>query len=170
MGGASASPFENGEIRPALVFEDPGGDTLDGFLAGAMEMTQFLRLAVGLASALVGLHQKGMIHKDVKPHNVLVIPQRVRSSSWALGSRRVFGASTRRSKPPEFIAGTLPYMAPEQTGRMNRSIDSRSDLYTLGIVLLRDAHRRAYLSQLPIRWNGFTTHIGKISEHPAGRG
>ena len=50
-----------------LVLEDPGGETLDGFLSGPMEMTQFLGVAVGLATALGGLHERELIHKDVKP-------------------------------------------------------------------------------------------------------
>ena len=54
-----------------LVLEDPGGETLDGFLSRAMEMTQFLGFAVGLATALSGLHKRKLIHKDVKPTNVL---------------------------------------------------------------------------------------------------
>ena len=57
--------------QTTLVLEDPGGETLDRFLSGPMEMTQFLRLAVGLATALGGLHRRELIHKDVKPANVL---------------------------------------------------------------------------------------------------
>ena len=118
-----------------LVLEDPGCETLDRFLPGPMEMTRLLRFAIGLATALSGVHKSELIHKDVKPANVLVDP--------ATGQVRLmgFGIATRlpreRQAPatPEFIAGTLPYMAPEQTGRMNRSIDSRSDLYALGATL-----------------------------------
>src|SRR5262245_45626740 len=55
-----------------LVLEDPGGATLDGLLSGPMEITQFLRVAVGLTTALGGLHKRELIHKDVKPSNVLV--------------------------------------------------------------------------------------------------
>ena len=53
-----------------LVLEDPGGETLDRFLPGPMEMTRFVRFAAGIATALSGLHEKGLIHKDVKPANV----------------------------------------------------------------------------------------------------
>jgi serine/threonine protein kinase len=119
----------------ALVLEDPGGKTLDGFLAGAIEMPQFLRFAVGLATALRGLHESNLIHKDVKPANVLVdsTTGQVRLMGFGIASR--LRREHQAPEPPEFIAGTLPYMAPEQTGRMNRSIDSRSDLYALGVTL-----------------------------------
>jgi len=60
--------------QTTLMLEDPGGETLDRFLSGPMEMTQFLRFAVGLATALGGLHKRELIHKDVKPANVLVNP------------------------------------------------------------------------------------------------
>src|SRR5262249_22702745 len=61
--------------QTTLVLEDPGGETFDQFLSGPMDMTQFLRLAVGLATALSGLHKRELIHKDVKPANVLVNPR-----------------------------------------------------------------------------------------------
>src|SRR6266700_5567628 len=121
--------------RTTLVLEDPGGETLDRFLPGPMEMTQFLRFAVGLATALGGLHKRELIHKDVKPANVLVNPAtgQVRLMGFSIASR--LPRERQTPEPPEFIAGTLAYMAPEQTGRMNRSTDSRSDLYALGVTL-----------------------------------
>src|SRR6202040_4136424 len=94
-----------------------------------------LRLATSLSTAIGHLHQRGVIHKDVKPANVLV--KSVTGQCWLTG----FGIASRLPRerqspePPEVVAGTLAYMAPEQTGRMNRSIDSRSDLYALGVTL-----------------------------------
>jgi len=121
--------------NPALVLEDPRGENLDRLLAGPMEIEQFLRLAVGLATALTGLHKRGLIHKDLKPANVLVGPAtgEVRLMGFGIASR--LARERQAPEPPGLIAGTLPYMAPEQTGRMNRSIDSRSDLYSLGVTL-----------------------------------
>jgi len=118
-----------------LVLEDPGGEILDRFLPGPMEIKQFLRLAVSVAKALGGLHKKELIHKDVKPTNFLVDPAKcqVRLMGFGIASRLL--RERQAPEPPEFIAGTLAYMAPEQTGRMNRSIDSRSDLYSLGVTL-----------------------------------
>ena len=118
-----------------LVLEDPGGETLDRFLPGPMEMTRFLRFAVGTADALSGLHQKELIHKDVKPANVLVNTATGQARLMGFGIASRLPRERQAPEPPEFIAGTLAYMAPEQTGRMNRSIDSRSDLYALGVTL-----------------------------------
>jgi len=121
--------------QTTLVLEDPGGETLDQLLPGPVEMTQFLRFAIGLATALSGLHKSKLIHKDVKPANVLYnsATGQVRLMGFGIASR--LPRERQAPEPPEFIAGTLPYMAPEQTGRMNRSIDSRSDLYALGVTL-----------------------------------
>jgi serine/threonine protein kinase len=125
--------LHNGQMT--LVLENPGGEPLDRLIRGPMEITQYLRFGVGLATALSRLHERGLIHKDVKPPNVLV--NSATSEVWLMG----FGIASRLPRerqspePPEFIAGTLPYMAPEQTGRMNRSIDSRSDLYAFGVTL-----------------------------------
>jgi PAS domain S-box-containing protein len=123
------------EGRPILILEDPGGEPLNRFLGQPMELSQFLRFAIGLAAALGKLHRSGLIHKDIKPANILVNVDG--DGVWLTG----FGIASRllrerqSPEPPEVIAGTLAYMAPEQTGRMNRSIDSRSDLYSLGVTL-----------------------------------
>ena len=121
--------------RTVLVLEDPGGVPLDQLLGRQLDLAVSLRLAVGLASAIDHLHQRGIIHKDIKPANVLVNP--VTGQCWLRGFLIASRLPRERQppEPPEFIAGTLPYMAPEQTGRMNRSIDSRSDLYSLGVTL-----------------------------------
>src|SRR5215469_1936095 len=120
--------------RPALVLEDPGGEPLSRLLGQPLETALFLRLGLSLATTLGRMHERNLIHKDIKPANVLVdVP---RSMTWLTG----FGIASRLPReyqtpePPEVIAGTLAYMAPEQTGRMNRSIDSRSDLYALGVT------------------------------------
>lgn len=120
--------------RTMLVLEDPGGEPLDRLLGRPMELTRFLRFGIGFAAALEKLHKRDLIHKDIKPADILVGP--ATGAVWLTG----FGIASRLPRqrqapePPEVIAGTLAYMAPEQTGRMNRSIDSRSDLYSLGVT------------------------------------
>ncbi|NWL76951.1 protein kinase [Pseudomonas taiwanensis] len=118
-----------------LVLEDPGGEPLERLLGAPMEMGAFLDIAVGIATALGKLHQRGLVHKDLKPTHILVncTDGQVRLTGFGLASR--LPRERQAPEPPETIAGTLAYMAPEQTGRMNRSIDSRSDLYALGITL-----------------------------------
>jgi PAS domain S-box-containing protein len=121
--------------RPGLLLADPGGRLLSSLVGRPWQIEPFLRVAIALGHALVRVHERGLIHKDVKPGNVLVDPGT--SGVWLTG----FGIASRLPRerrapePPEMIQGTLAYMAPEQTGRMNRSLDSRSDLYAYGVTL-----------------------------------
>jgi PAS domain S-box-containing protein len=118
----------------ALMLEDPGGEPLDRLLGRPLDVSHFLSIAIPLAVALRQVHERGLIHKDIKPANILV--DAANGGVWLTG----FGIASRLPRehqapaPPELIAGTLAYMAPEQTGRMNRSVDSRSDLYALGVT------------------------------------
>src|SRR5271166_6004724 len=124
--------------RTMLVLEDVGDfEPLDRLLAAPMEVESFLSVAIGIAVVVGKLHESGLVHKDIKPFNILL--NRTTGEVKLTG----FGIASRLSRehpapdPPETIAGTLAYMAPEQTGRMNRSIDSRSDLYALGVTFYR---------------------------------
>ncbi|HEX4138463.1 MAG TPA: AAA family ATPase [Bryobacteraceae bacterium] len=124
--------------RTILVLADPGGEPLDRVLEldtkQPLDMERLLSIAIHLTMALGHVHQRGLIHKDVKPENVLLDDA---GNVWLTG----FGIASRLPRerqapaPPEIIAGTLAYMSPEQTGRINRSIDTRSDLYSLGVTL-----------------------------------
>jgi PAS domain S-box-containing protein len=120
--------------RLALLLEDPGGAVLEQLLERPLEIREFLPIAISLAGVLRQVHMRGLIHKDIKPANVLV--DIASYDVWLTG----FGIATRlpreraNPEPPDEIVGTLAYMAPEQTGRMNRSIDARSDLYSLGVT------------------------------------
>lgn len=133
----SAQPLElireNG--RTVLVLADAGGQPLAGLIVAPMDVGIFLRLAIGMVVALGKLHRCGLIHKDIKPAHVLVncADDQVRLTGFGLTSR--LPRERQAPEPPETLAGTLAYMAPEQTGRMNRSIDSRSDLYAFGVTL-----------------------------------
>ena len=119
--------------RMTLVLEDPGGTLVERLLGRPLDVSHFLHIAIPLAGVLCRVHERGLIHKDIKPANILA--DVARGGVWLTG----FGIASRLPRehqapaPPEMIAGTLAYMAPEQTGRMNRSVDSRSDLYALGV-------------------------------------
>ena len=120
--------------RPMLVVEYKAGQPLNRLTRQPLETGQFLRLAVAMSAALGRLHGKGLIHKDIKPANVLVDSDTGRAWLTGFGIASRLPRERQSPEPPEFIAGTLAYMAPEQTGRVNRSIDSRSDLYSLGVT------------------------------------
>jgi PAS domain S-box-containing protein len=121
--------------RTMLVVAYAGGEPLERLILEPMEIGRFLRLAVSLTTALGRLHGSGLIHKDIKPANVLV--DAASGKAWLTGFGVASGVPRERQSPahPEIIAGTLAYMAPEQTGRMNRSVDARSDLYAFGVTL-----------------------------------
>ena len=154
--------------RTRLVLDDPGAEPLSGLLGAPMETLTFLRLAEAIAAALRGLHTRGLVHKDIKPANVLV--DEAAGRAWLTG----FGIASRLPRerqtpsPPESLAGTLAYMAPEQTGRMNRSIDSRSDLYALGVTfyeMLTGA--LPFAASDPMEW--VHCHIARQPVAPADR-
>jgi serine/threonine protein kinase len=109
--------------RTILVPEDPGGELLNGLLGVPvdlgvpMDIGRFLRIAVGVAAALSGVHRHGLIHKDIKPANILVNGadgEEIRLTGFGVASR--LPRERQAPDPPEVVAGTLAYMAPEQTG------------------------------------------------------
>jgi PAS domain S-box-containing protein len=118
--------------KAALALEQGPTKTLASLLGCPMEIESFLHIAIGINAALAELHGHALVHKDLKPEHVLLDEA---GHVWltGLGITSRLPREHQPPEPPEAIAGTLTYMAPEQTGRMNRSIDSRSDLYALGI-------------------------------------
>ena len=110
--------FARYQDRTVLLLEDPGGVPLRGLLGRPLDLTRFLQIAAALTAALRQVHQCGLIHLHLRPENVLV---------GAAGNAHLTGfgmaSQLRRERqapaPPEVIAGTFAYMAPEQTGRMN---------------------------------------------------
>jgi hypothetical protein len=160
--------LETHQGRLTLLVEDPGGEPLLRLMRRPWEIASFLRLAIGIAKALGQVHQRGLIHKDIKPANVLV--NCVTGQVWLMG----FGIASRLPRerqtlaPPEEIAGTLAYMAPEQTGRMNRSIDFRSDLYALGVTLYEIlTGELPFTASDPMEW--VHCHIARQAASPEER-
>ncbi|WGD53154.1 AAA family ATPase [Bradyrhizobium sp. CB1650] len=154
--------------RSTLVLEYEGGEPVDRLLGVPMEIGRFLRLAAAISFALGRLHQRGIVHKDIKPANILLndATGEVRLTGFGIASRV---ARERQSPhPPETIAGTLAYMAPEQTGRMNRSIDSRSDLYALGVTFYQMLTGvLPYTATEPMEW--VHCHLARRPVPPAER-
>src|SRR4051794_25490283 len=100
--------------------------SLDQWIGARMPAQQFLRLAIRVASELAALHARGAIHQDIRPSNILF--------DAATGALALVSASLAGWGGPTLSEGSLPYISPERTGQMNRPIDSRSDLYSLGVV------------------------------------
>ncbi|WP_338581786.1 AAA family ATPase [Pseudomonas sp. MAG733B] len=154
---------EGGQMQ--LVLEDPGGEPLVQWLVAPMEISAFLHHAISVAVVLGKLHQRGLVHKDIKPSHILVncADGQARLTGFGLASRL-----PRERQAPETIAGTLAYMAPEQTGRMNRSIDSRSDLYSFGVTLYQMlTGSLPFTATDPIEW--VHCHIAKKPQPPNSR-
>ncbi|MEP0912570.1 AAA family ATPase [Leptolyngbya sp. GB1-A1] len=133
---------------PYLILEDFGGQPLDQLLSQFHEPAAFLNMALQIVAALAQIHQRHIVHKDIKPQNIIVNLEQnqVKIGDFGLAAflpyeSQIVGASNR-------IEGSLPYLSPEQTGRMNRGIDQRSDLYSLGVTFYE-----MLTGQLPFQGN-----------------
>jgi PAS domain S-box-containing protein len=121
--------------RVALVLEDRGRTRLKTLIpAGGMDLATFFRLGVQLADILQGLHARRVIHKDINPNNILVDPHtgRLTLIDFSIASR--MPAEHQELRHPSVLEGSIEYLSPEQTGRMNRDIDYRTDFYSLGVT------------------------------------
>ncbi|MGK5090796.1 AAA family ATPase [Deltaproteobacteria bacterium TL4] len=149
-----------------LILEDFNGKSLrDSLKEKALDLESFLKVAIRVVDILGHIHQRNIIHKDINPANIIWDPE---SSQVRIID---FGISTAlsREKPeirnPNVLEGTLAYMSPEQTGRMNRAIDYRTDLYSLGVTFYEMLTR-----QLPFQTDDpmelVHCHIAKIPTAP----
>jgi PAS domain S-box-containing protein len=166
----AARPCAIAEIdgQSRLVLDDPGGEPLERLLRAPMPIDRFLPIAIALAAALDGVHGRGLIHKDIKPANILFddATGTVRFTGFGIASRLTQERQTL--EPPEVIAGTLAYMAPEQTGRMNRSVDWRSDLYALGVTFYQMlTGGLPFSANEPMEW--VHCHVARPPEPPDER-
>ena len=124
--------LERADHRLALILEDFGGQPLGRTIAGqALPVPQFLELALALTEALAELHSRGITHKDINPANIIHNP---RSDEIKIADLSIASVLRREGlrRTNTRLLGTLRYMSPEQTGRINRTIDYRSDFYSLG--------------------------------------
>ncbi|MCT7984890.1 PAS domain-containing protein [Laspinema sp. A4] len=120
---------------PVLILPDSGGISLKTFLQQRqLEVKDFLTVAIQLAQTLGEIHQHQIIHKDIKPSNIIINPENleVKLIDFAIASK--LSRETSTAVHPNHLEGTLAYMSPEQTGRMNRAIDYRTDFYSLGVT------------------------------------
>ncbi|MEG5034494.1 AAA family ATPase [Microcoleus sp. AT3-D2] len=117
----------------ALVMEDFGGISLREYAQEAsLTLAEILEIAIQITDILNGLYRNRVIHKDIKPANVLIHPEtkQVKLIDFSIAS--LLPRETQEIQNPNILEGTLAYISPEQTGRMNRGIDYRTDFYSLG--------------------------------------
>jgi predicted ATPase/GAF domain-containing protein/tRNA A-37 threonylcarbamoyl transferase component Bud32 len=119
----------------ALILEDFGGQSLSQFIKEQqLPISDFLTIAISVTETLGQLHQIPIIHKDIKPSNIIINPitKQIKLTDFSIASRLINEQPSITN--PHFLQGTLAYISPEQTGRMNRVIDYRSDFYSLGVT------------------------------------
>jgi serine/threonine protein kinase len=120
-----------------LVMADEGCLSLKHYFQGRpLDLATFLPIAIQLTDILDNLHRHRIIHKDINPSNILIHPdtQQIWLTDFGLASQLLI--ETQELRSPGALEGTLAYLSPEQTGRMNRGVDYRSDLYSLGVTIL----------------------------------
>jgi len=121
--------------RFALVLEDFNGVTLKGFMKTYQSnIKTFLKIGVQLSETLGHLHKADVVHGGIRPRSILVNTQSEKVKITDFGIISEFTHENEEIYNPEVIREWLAYMSPEQTGRINRSVDYRTDLYSLGIV------------------------------------
>ncbi len=150
--------------RPVLLLERVQGEALSEFVGKPLGISRFLSLSISLASTLAEVHIRNVIHKDIKPSNIILEPS---------GEARLidFGVATLQrvehldAAPSHMIEGTLAYMSPEQTGRMNRAVDYRTDFYSLGVTLYELlTGQRPFQAHDALEW--FHAHMAQTPRPP----
>ncbi|MEH2407810.1 trifunctional serine/threonine-protein kinase/ATP-binding protein/sensor histidine kinase [Nostoc sp.] len=130
--------LESHQQRPVLVLEDFGGSSLAQLqLAGKIELEEFLHLGISIVESLREIHAANIIHKDINPSNIVFNPDTKQLKIIDFGISTVLSRETQSFKNPNILEGTITYISPEQTGRMNRAIDYRSDFYSLGVTFYK---------------------------------
>ncbi|MBI1879923.1 MAG: AAA family ATPase [Chloroflexi bacterium] len=127
--------LENNQGRWVMRLEDFGGESLERLnLAGTLALSEFLRLAIALTEILGQIHQRHVIHKDINPTNIVLNPITRQLKLIDFGISTTLPRENPTFRNPSRLEGTLAYMSPEQTGRVNRAMDYRTDFYSLGVT------------------------------------
>lgn len=154
-----------------IVQEDFGGSSLKMLMNNPVEaqniasLRQFLHIAIKIAEILGNIHAANVIHKDINPANILLNQETGQVKIIDFGISTVFTRENPTLKSPNILEGTLAYISPEQTGRMNRFLDYRTDFYSLGITFCE-----LLTGQLPFTTNDVLElvhcHIAKQPDSP----
>ena len=154
---------ENGKL--VLILEYFDGQTLNEFIEeNNLSVPELIPVGVGIAQALGNIHQQKIIHKDINSNNIL-INRKNEIIVIDFGLATKYTLKTQSLANPDHLEGTLAYLSPEQTGRMNRSVDYRTDLYSLGVVLYQ-----IFTKKLPFddhdKMELIHSHIAKMPVRP----
>ena len=141
---AFKSGKENGSH--SLVLEYVEGVTLEKWFSEARSLEEKLHLSKDIAIALSELHSSNIIHRDISSTNILIEAESRIIKIIDFGFASKFKTKIQHLGNPEHLQGTLPYISPEQSGRMNRQVDYRTDLYSLGVLMYE-----IFTNQLPFR-------------------
>lgn len=136
-GVIKAYSLEKWQSSYVIVFEDFGGISLKQLLQerGTLSLKEFLDLAIALADSLGQIHAANIIHKDINPTNIVVNPETKEVKIIDFGIATQLSQENPTLKNPDLLKGTLFYISPEQTGRIHRGLDYRTDFYSLGVTL-----------------------------------
>jgi predicted ATPase/signal transduction histidine kinase/tRNA A-37 threonylcarbamoyl transferase component Bud32 len=184
--------LENYHNGYALVMEDFGGISLKDYLTTdtddedvetlhatslhlGISLQKFFHIAIQIVSTLNELHRSHIIHKDIKPANILINPTTLQVKIIDFSIASALPKETQTPTNPNVLEGTLAYMSPEQTARMNRGVDYRSDFYSLGVTFFELLTGKlpffsddvmelvhSHLAKIPPQAHSFNPHIPPI--------
>ncbi|MEG4012457.1 MULTISPECIES: ATP-binding sensor histidine kinase [unclassified Microcoleus] len=166
-GIVKAYSIEKSNNYIAIILEDFGGNSLKKFLNTdtVIDLSVFLQIAIGSTKALEEVHKINIIHKDIKPDNIIINQRTLKIKIADFSIASLLMQEKYLASNPDLLEGTLAYMSPEQTGRMNRAIDYRTDFYSLGVTFYEMLTR-----QLPFQTTDAMelvhSHIAKIPALP----
>ena len=148
-GVVKAYSLERYQNSLAIIFEDFGAKSLQVLITERfLTLVEFLTLAIQIVESLAQIHQQQIMHKDINPSNIIFNPTTGQLKIIDFGISTILSRENPTIRNPNVLEGTLPYMSPEQTGRMNRAIDYRTDFYSLGATFYELLTR-----QLPFNTN-----------------
>ncbi|MFB2968579.1 AAA family ATPase [Aerosakkonema sp. BLCC-F183] len=134
-GVCKAYGLESYQRTMFIIFEDFGGESLKKLMKERkFTLAEVIRIGVAIADSLGHIHAANIIHKDINPSNIVFNPETQQLKIIDFGISSIFTRENPTLKNPNVLEGTLAYISPEQTGRMNRFLDYRTDFYSLGVT------------------------------------
>ncbi|MCU0849169.1 MAG: AAA family ATPase, partial [Spirochaetes bacterium] len=124
--------------KKAIIMEDAGGISLDQYMSEKkFPLPEILKISSELSDCIGEIHRNKIVHNNINPSNIIINTGSGEIKIIDFGIASDIGREIRSAVSPEIIEGSLAYVSPEQTGRMNRSIDYRTDFYSLGVLFYR---------------------------------